>query len=211
MHDEIGHILKMHDSMSKRLVQARKKARYTDAKSAATAIGVNMHTYIQHENGTRGFARSAERYAKFFHVDVGWLLTGKGSSTAQGLQVPVVGYVGAGAEVYPFDDHAMGDGLEQVSVSNVPDDAVGLIVRGDSMYPFEDGWVIFYRRDRDGVPSKCINQLCVIRVANDGPTLVKKLRRGSKPKHYNLESWNGPLREDTELEWAAPVLSILPR
>lgn len=35
---------------------------------------------MAHENGSRGFKlKSAERYARFFRVDLNWLLTGKGS------------------------------------------------------------------------------------------------------------------------------------
>lgn len=174
-------------------------------------MGANQYTYTQHENGTRGFNRAtAERYARFFRVDLGWLLTGQGRPERKGM-VPILGYVGAGAEIYPIDDHAKGDGLDHVDAGIIPEDAVALVVRGESMYPFEDGWVIVYRRDRDGVPATCLNRLCVVKVAKDGPMLVKKLRRGSSPNVFNLESWNAKLREDVALEWASPVLDIRPR
>tara|TARA_R110002110_G_scaffold64634_2_gene178548 strand:- start:6882 stop:7484 length:603 start_codon:yes stop_codon:yes gene_type:complete len=200
----------MHESDARRLKEARQKAGYPDAKAAAEAMGANFHTYIQHENGTRGFARHAERYARFFRVDAGWLISGKGKPDLTGM-VPVVGYVGAGAEVYPIDDHAKGAGFDMIETNAMPGDSVAVRIRGDSMYPFEEGWVLVYRRERDGVPSACINQLCVCAVAHDGPVLIKRLRKGSKAKLFTLESWNAAPREDLELEWAAPVIAILPR
>ncbi|MDP1628825.1 MAG: helix-turn-helix domain-containing protein [Parvibaculum sp.] len=194
-----------------RLQQARRKAGYEKAADAADAIGVKTVTYYQHESGLRGVTRkNAERYARFFRVDLEWLMTGRGKPARKGL-VPVVGYVGAGAEVHPVDDHAMGEGFDTVDAGTLPSDAVALMIRGDSMYPLEDGWVIVYRRDRDGVPSACLNRLCVVKVANDGPTLIKKIRRGSEKNTYTLESWNAPPRENQTLDWAAPVEDIKPR
>lgn len=194
-----------------RLQEARKKAGYSTAPAAAEALGVKPATYYQHENGLRGITRkNAERYAAFYRVDLAWLLTGHGKPVRKNV-VPVVGYVGAGAEVHPVDDHAMGDGFDTVPAGALPADAVALIVRGDSMYPIEDGWIIVYRRDNDGVPSKCVNRLCVVKVANDGPTLIKKVRRGSEKNTWTLESWNAPARENQLLDWAAPVEDIKPR
>lgn len=194
-----------------RLQLARKKAGYATPVAAATAMGARRATYYQHENGTRGITRhNAERYARFFRVDLAWLLTGKGKPERKEA-IPILGYVGAGAEVYPIDDHPKGDGLDYIDVGGLPDDATGLIVKGDSMYPFEDGWIIIYRREQDGVPAHCLSRLCVVKVAEDGPMLLKKLRRGRAPQLYTLESWNAPPREDQRLEWAAPVLNILPR
>lgn len=41
-------------------------------------MGVSVATYIQHENGTRGFpADRAQRYARFFRTTPEWLLYGR--------------------------------------------------------------------------------------------------------------------------------------
>lgn len=194
-----------------RLQEARRKAGYDSPSAAARAMGANIFTYAQHENGRRGITRErAARYAGFFHVDLAWLLTGKGKP-ARRDRVPVVGYVGAGAEVHPHDDHAMGEGFETLDGENLPPDSVAVIVRGDSMYPIEDGWVLVWRRERDGVPSSCLNRLCIVKLAGDGPMLVKKLRRGAEKNTFTLESWNAPPRENQMLDWAAPVTLVLPR
>lgn len=124
--------------------------------------------------------------------------------------VPVVGYVGAGAEVFPYDEYAPNEGMEQVEapLAAAQGAVVAVRVRGESMFPIEDGWLVFYRRDHDGVPSFCNNRLCIVKVA-EGPTLLKKLRFAGDG--YYLESWNAPTRFAPSLEWAAPIVEIRPR
>jgi hypothetical protein len=111
-----------------------------------------------------------------------------------------------------MDDHALGGGLEEVEapegVGSAP--IVAVRVRGESMLPLRDGWLLFYRRDGDGVPEACLNRLCVVKLADDGPLLVKELRRSARGDRFVLASWNGPPIEDARLAWAAPVLSIRP-
>lgn len=66
------------DNASERLKAAREKSGYSSAKMAAEAMGVSVATYVQHENGTRGYpVAKAERYAKFFRVTPEWLLYGR--------------------------------------------------------------------------------------------------------------------------------------
>lgn len=64
---------------NERLKIAREKAGYDTAKLAAESMGVPVSTYIQHENGIRGFpAKRAPQYARKFKVSEEWLLYGKG-------------------------------------------------------------------------------------------------------------------------------------
>lgn len=73
-----------------RLKQARIAAGYDSAPSAAVAMGVREPTYMGHENGSRGFAKSAERYAKFFRTTPEWLMFGTGAKPkSQQLPPPV--------------------------------------------------------------------------------------------------------------------------
>jgi phage repressor protein C with HTH and peptisase S24 domain len=132
-----------------------------------------------------------------------------------GQNVPVLGYVGAGATVFPIDDHAKGASLEEVEcpVGHAPSNIVALRVKGDSMEPqMEDGWLIFYRREADGVPPDCIGELCVVMLGSGG-MLVKKLRQGTKPGHFHLLSKN-PNSEpiiDAVVVWASRVIDIRPK
>ena len=125
-------------------------------------------------------------------------------------RVAVVGYIGAGAQIFPIDDHARGAGFEEVEApTGVEGPMVAVRVRGNSMYPIEDGWLVFYAKDSDGVDDSCIGRLCVVKI-QDGATLIKKLRKGGRKGHYKLESFNGPEMDNVRLEWAARVLDIRP-
>lgn len=148
--------------------------------------------------------------ARALEVSPEFLTGGRRSAESVKAKVAVVGYIGAGAEVIPFDDFAKGTGLNKVEAPmGYEGECVAVQVRGNSMYPIEDGWLVFYRKDIEGVDDTSINKLCVVKV-NEGPTLIKKLRRGTRRGLYTLESWNAPPQEDVRLDWAAPVIDIRP-
>lgn len=87
LHHSINYPMLMSDAAD-RLKQARERAGYTSAKSAAEAMGVSVATYIQHENGTRGFPSGrAERYARFFRVAPEWLLYGTRASNTTAVEL----------------------------------------------------------------------------------------------------------------------------
>ena len=192
-----------------RLQWARKNhGKYKSPTEAARAFGWTVSTYLGHENGDRIPSRNlAKKYAKAYRVRWEWLLEGEGKPTS-GEKVRTthaVGYVGAGAEILPFDDHSPGS-LEEVDIPpGVPDDAVLVIVRGDSMYPryFENEMLFYVRRTDD--PHEHIGRECVVAL-KDGRMLVKILRRATDGL-FNLESWNAPTIEAVAIQWASPVLA----
>jgi SOS-response transcriptional repressor LexA len=122
-----------------RLKEARIRAGYDSAKSAAEAMGAPVATYIQHENGARGFpAARAERYARFFRVAPEWLLYGtSGQSRFQplGPTLFVRGAVAAGvwrdAYEWPEEDWKEFTGRGDITASLK--DRFGLEIVGDSM------------------------------------------------------------------------------
>lgn len=196
------------ESAADRLKKVRAQAGFATGTDAARAMGIPAPTYLGHENGTTGLKRTvAIRYAKFFKVSLDWLLTGIGA--AREVMVNIEGYVGAGAEVYPVDEQTRGGGLGPVRPPVGISDCVALRIRGDSMYPFLENWLVFYRRHQEGVPEDAAGKLVVAKIA-DGPTLLKILRRGSRKGRWTLESSNAAPREDVELEWAAKVIEIRP-
>lgn len=77
-HSQSGHNAHMSDDLrpesAKRLEIARKARGFDDAAAAARYFGWKYNAYIQHERGERGLSRAAAKYAKAFHVSVGWLL-----------------------------------------------------------------------------------------------------------------------------------------
>ena len=70
-----------------------------------------------------------ELFARAFDVEAAEVIG------RRAMGVPVVGYIGAGAEVLPIDDHAKGAGLDEVECPRGMDPAktVAVKVRGDSI------------------------------------------------------------------------------
>ncbi len=194
-------------TLDERLAWARKQAGYAGPGEAAAALGVPRFTYTQHENGIRGFRHpSAVQYAKKFKVSLDWLLTGKGDPKG-GKEAILVGKVGAGAEITRFDEGVALAGVQAPPGIDAPNVAE---IDGESQYPLQPGWLIFYGAEHQGVPDACVGKLCVVQV-KDGPTLLKTLKRGARKGLFRLESWNAPPREDQRIEWAALVTDIRPR
>lgn len=122
--------------------------------------------------------------------------------------VPVVGYVGAGFEIFTIDDHTKGAGLEFIEAppGGIGKSTVAVIVRGDSMIPvLENGDTIFYDNVSEGDFSHLIGKNCVIRL-RDGRTFVKKLQYSGG--QYWLHSHNADPIMSPDIEWAAKVLWV---
>lgn len=139
------------ESPADRLKAAREKSGYESAKSAAEAMGVAIATYIQHENGSRGFpANRAERYARFFRTTPEWLLYGRDKAdnleaVQLGPQLPVQGAVAAGvwkeSLQYPEEEWSYFTGSPDVRAPL--NHRFGLKVQGHSMdIPYPPGTVI---------------------------------------------------------------------
>ena len=176
---------------SDRLKRSREAAGFKTAADFSKKYGISEGTYRHHENGTRGFKLPvAQSYARKLNVDAYWLMTGRLPKGASAATVPVVGYVGAGAEVFSMDDHIKGAGLEEVpSPPDASGSEVALIVRGDSMYPaYHNGDVIYYNQHED-TEDKFLGRECVVRLV-DGRTLIKMVTRGSRIGSYTLLSHN---------------------
>lgn len=198
------------DDPHHRLVAARIKAGHETAADAARAFGWSPITYRAHESGLRGLRRdAATRYAAAFGVSEAWLLTGEGAPDGPRPMVPVVGYVGAGAEVHLFEGDQSSEQIDEADAPPGADEHVeAVIVRGDSMTPaFRNRDVIYYRNIR-GEPEQLIGRECVIRLM-DGRTFVKILMRGGAPGLFTLFSYNAPLIADVAVEWAVPVKWVM--
>lgn len=129
------------DTPSDRLKRCRIESGYATAKQAAEAMRVSVATYIQHENGTRGFpADRAQRYARFFRTTPEWLLYGrqirdKLEPAQLGPLIPIQGAVAAGIfrerMEFPEDGWEMFTGAANVDAPIR--ERFGLKVEGDSM------------------------------------------------------------------------------
>lgn len=197
-----------------RLQEARAKAGFQNPTDAAKAYGWGQSTYISHENGTRGLKPEvAERYAKAFRVPAEWILYGKGKKGPPESRpirtVPVVGYVGAGAQTYFFDDQ--GDLDEVAAPDSASDRTVAVEVRGESLGALFDRWLVFYDDVHRPVTTDQIGRLCVVGL-RDGRIMVKKVQksRGRNGLFHLLSNTEGPIL-DVEIEWAARVINMVPR
>ncbi len=124
--------------------------------------------------------------------------------------IPVVGYVGAGAEVFPIDDHTKGDGFEEIEAPPGMLNGIALIVRGNSMTPkYDDGEVIYIEKTVFSVDG-LIGENCYIQLS-DGRCFLKKLQYGSKPGLYTLISYNAPPIMDVPIERAYPIAFTRPK
>lgn len=184
-----------------RLIQARETAGFETATDAARHYGWAESTYLAKENGTRGItAKNASVYGKAFGVSPEWVLYGTNAT----LGVQVIGYVGAGAEVFSYDDYPRGDGLRVVEKPpNSDQNFVAVEVRGDSMYPaYQNGDVLYYSEHAHD-KSQAQGRDCIVSLA-DGRKLVKRVEFTSDG--VTLISHNAPPIYVDSIEWAAPVV-----
>lgn len=136
--------------------------------------------------------------------------------TGAALMVPVLGKIGAGGQVLfladpdeELNNHGSFDEVPRPPM--VTGRLMALLVVGASMLPkYEDGDVIYVRRDHDGVLPAYLNRYCAVRTS-DGGTFLKILSSGSAAGRYTLRSLNAPDMENVEITWAAPVLFVMPK
>lgn len=200
-----------------RLAAAREAAGFKSRRAAAIEFGWPESTYSAHERGTRTIGQDdAERYAKRLRAS-GVKITAKdilfGSDTTTEVQekrpVPIVGYVGAGAEAAYF---ANGQGpLEFVEgPEGTNETTVAVEIRGASLGALFDRWLVLYDEVRRPITSDLVGQLCVVGLS-DERVLVKKLARGQIKGRYTLLSNTEPPIYDQTIEWAAKVKHMMPK
>ncbi|MDJ0950628.1 MAG: helix-turn-helix domain-containing protein [Alphaproteobacteria bacterium] len=187
-------------------------------KDLADHLGVNPSAISRLISGERRLtAEEAQKMAQYLNISLSKILGVFHGNIAplHGRTFSVLNYVGAGGKVYPIDDYEPGTGMYEVELPpnlEPETDWIALQVRGDSMYPqMEDGWLVWYRRQTDGVNPDSLNRISVVKLTEDGSVMVKRLRPGRQPGLYDLESVNAPPIRDAELEWAEPIAAIQPR
>ncbi|MBP7337690.1 S24 family peptidase [Niveispirillum sp.] len=156
------------------------------------------------EGGLRDFLKGRAKSITITQLEKLAISVGKKITDFLPGGIPLVGKVGAGSEVFPFDD-APYDEVD-MPTAGCPTDAVAVEVEGDSMFPdYWPGDILIYRRDMPFDRNACLYQDCIVRV-HGGPTLIKRVKPGSRPDVLTLESINAPPRIDQRIEWAAPVM-----
>lgn len=132
--------------------------------------------------------------------------------TGEGLRVPVLGKIGAGGQVlFATDFEEEGDLPSAPRPPLVSGRLMALEVVGSSMLPkYEAGDIIYVRRDHEGALPTYVGKYCAVRTV-DGGTFLKILAPGSAAGLYTLRSLNAEDMSDVEIEWASPVLFVMPK
>lgn len=203
-----------------RLALARKAAGYRSAREAALENRWPESSYRAHEGGTRTIGQDdAERYARRFSaagIDVSAksILFGSEDDVAPPPRnvVKVMGYIGAGASIEPEFEQVPADGLFEVELPfPIPDETIGLQIRGDSMLPYrQDGDVIVVWRDQRRATRDYVGKTAAVRTESGG-RFYKRILNGSRRGHFNLFSFNAGEIENVRLAWVGEVCAEVPR
>ena len=195
--------------MANNLKTLRIRAKMTQL-ALAEAMGTTRSQYVKLESGERRLSDIwITRAADALNVDAGELVT------TSGRDIPVVGFVGAGAEAVLFSEsqngHDPNDPLDTVKAPlGASPQTVAVEIRGDSLGSFFDRWIVFYDDVRHPPTSEMMKKPCVIGL-EDGRVLIKKLTRGREPGLYTLLSNVEAPIYDVPIQWAAQVISMQPR
>lgn len=172
---------------------------------AAKLMGTTRNQYVKLEGGARRLSDVwITRAAAAFKVDPGEVVSDREKT------VPLVGYVGAGSLTYLFVEQ-QGD-LDQVPApEGATENTVAVEIRGESLGPFFDKWLVYYDDVHQSVVAEHLNQLCVVGL-DDGRIMIKKIEKSRTIKGaYNLLSqFEAPIY-DAVVEWAARVNLMAPR
>lgn len=146
-----------------------------------------------------------DRLAETLGMDPVYLERGVDSATGE-TEVPIMGYVGAGAEVEPDFEQVPPEGMDQVRVPfPLPDDMIALQVRGDSMLPqFRNGSVLIVYKQQKRPLESFFGEEAVVRT-EDGRRFIKTILKGERG--VNLISWNSPPIENVRLAWIGEIFT----
>lgn len=189
--------------MKNNISEWRRKAGLSQTE-LADSVGTTLSMIGKIERGQRSLnSRWLSRIAEVLGCDPSDLISDRPT-------IPIVGFVGAGAYVYAYQDMANGaEDIERPPMVN--GEAVAVEVRGDSMLPLaEEGWLIVYANEATIDEAAVLNKVCVVQLEDD-TMLVKRVTQGTKPQHYHLISTNAPMMADVRIRWASVVKAIVPR
>ncbi len=144
-----------------------------------------------------------ERASQHFGVTPAFIRYGD----TENRMAQVAGLVGAGGRIEAIH-------LPPFRYVEVPAswrDAYALEISGTSGFPlYAEGDVVVIRGEQRLLEEEFLNRMAVVET-DDGMGLLKRVRRGSGPGLYTLESLNAPPIEDVRLHSARPVRAHLPR
>lgn len=124
--------------------------------------------------------------------------------------VPVVGYVGAGAEAHFYGEAADAPTDSVPAPHNATPETVAVEIRGNSLGAIYNGWVAFYDDRREPITEDLYGHLCVVGLS-DGRVLIKVPRPAMQRGRFHLTSDFGDPIMDVKIIWAAKVIAQAPK
>lgn len=210
---ESGHFTGMFDQLIARIDERLEALGLTAAgasKKASLSADAIRNIYRAQATGSRKgvSTRTIEQLAEALETTPQWLM-GSDAETLRPSTVPVVGYVQAGAEAVlfsagqgPFDYVTAPEGSTEHTVAAE--------IRGTSLGPLFNEWLVFYDDVRSPVTEDLYGALCIVGLP-DGKVVVKQIKPSRSPGLYHLVSQTEGMMPDQEVLWAAKVTAMAPR
>lgn len=192
-------------AMGNKLKDLRTAAGMTH-EQAAEAMGVSRSQFIKLERGERRLTVDyINQAAKAFGVRPADVIEG---DLPEGI--PLMGYIGAGAEIEPDFEQVPPEGLDQIAFEiPLPEGLIAFQVRGDSMLPFyKDGHIVVVWENQKKPLEAFYGEEAVVRTSS-GRRYLKTIERGIAG--INLRSFNAPAIENQKLEWIGEIFAVMPR
>jgi hypothetical protein len=124
-------------------------------------------------------------------------------------KVKVKGYVGAGSRAHYY---ALAD--EEFDEVDAPlaatDKTVAVEIRGKSLGPLLNSWLVFYDDVRSPVTDDLVGHLCVVGLSDDR-ILVKQIARNRQGSYDLISNTDEEPIRGVTIEWAARVTDLRPR
>jgi repressor LexA len=192
-------------AMGNKLKELRTAAGMTH-EQAAEAMGVSRSQFIKLERGERRLTVDyINQAAKGFGVRPSDVIDEEMPSG-----IPLMGFIGAGAEIEPEFEQVPPEGLDQVTFEiPLPDGLIAFQIRGDSMLPFyKDGHIVVVWEQQKRPIEAFYGEEAVVRTSS-GRRFLKTIERGIAG--INLRSFNAPVIENQKIEWIGEIFAVMPR
>ncbi|HEX4197565.1 MAG TPA: helix-turn-helix transcriptional regulator [Caulobacteraceae bacterium] len=192
-------------TVGQRIKHAREQLGWSQTRLAAAVHQAQTTISSWERDRTEPTREDVARVAAALGVTVGALERGDEA----GLRAtPLVGYVGAGGQFY-FG--AADEGLGEVPIpEGGTEQTRAAEIRGESLGPLFEHWLVYYDDVRTPVTPDLIGQLCIVGLPDDR-VLVKKIQPSRTPGLYHLLSNTEAPLLDQEVVWAARIRSMAPR
>jgi transcriptional regulator with XRE-family HTH domain len=196
------------DKIAPNRIRELREERDLTIEDLADAAGLSVSYVSRLESGGRNLSvRNLNLFAAALQVDPREIL----SVEVEHKQtvVPVMGRIGAGAEILPEDEQVPPEGLYEIETPfPIPDDAIAFEVAGESMWPrYDPGDVVICWKQGINVEG-VLGWEAAVKTA-DGKRYLKRVLRGGGKGTFDLESHNAPPIRGVQIVWIAAIQSVI--